>query len=906
MHRDIKPENILLAERHALVADFGVAKAIEEGRGEEGAGLTSVGLALGTPAYMAPEQAAADPSVDSRADLYAFGVVAYEVLTGRMPFVATTPQQMLAAHIAYPPEPITGVRPDLPPILAALVMRCLAKERDQRGSGADQIVAELETLGPSSGALTPVPLAVLAPPSHPLRTLGLLLFGAVVMLGAIYALVLLLGLPDWVFQGAAALLLAGLLVGGGTVMMERRRHTARATGSYHPSRETGMQRLMTWGRFRHGGVLAFSGLTVATTAYMAMRLLGIGPVGTLVAAGTLAARDRIVVADFVNRTSDSTLGGSIAEAFRIDLGQSRLVGVFDQTAMKDGLQRMGRAPGTVLDPAMAGELARREGAKAYVVGEVASVGSGYVLTARLLGAADGTELVALRESADNSGALLAAIDRLSKKLREKIGDPLKSLRAAEPLERVTTASVEALRLYTQAKRETDQGLYAPAILKLEQALAIDSGFAMAWRQLGVLRFNSSAPRSAIREAATRAFQHHDRLPELERHLTDAYYYFSVRNDAQRAEQAYRAVLERRPDDITSLNNLSLVMMRTRRWAVAETLLTRGLVVDSTRSSLHVNLVEVLARLGKRGEAFAANERMDRVASRAHDLAAGYRMNLAAMAGAWDSAAEHAKAFERLATRGGSLEWSINAQGALAAVQGRIGEGLSQMARAERVELTGNPAAAVQYAVYRADLEAEYGAGPKAAVQALNQALLAHPLAGLEVADRPYLLLANFFSSRGFPDQARRMLEQYAASDSAALRPSRDNLVAHGWLRLAEEKFAEGLALLRTAADSAGCRQCSAYSLAQAFELARQPDSALVYWERAVQLPAEWERFWDDVTSLARGYQRLGELHEAKGDRAKAVDYYGRLVELWREADPSLQPRVKDIKQRVARLVAEQG
>ncbi|MEO8635737.1 MAG: protein kinase [Gemmatimonadales bacterium] len=907
VHRDIKPENILLAERHALVADFGVAKAIAEGRVEEGAGLTSVGLALGTPAYMAPEQAAADPSVDSRADLYAFGVVAYEVLTGRMPFTAATPAQMLAAHIAHPPEPITGVRPDLPPVLAALVMRCLAKERDQRGNGADQLVAELETLGPASGANTPVPFSLpVAPPPRPLRTLGLLLLGAIVVLGAIYALVLFVGLPDWVFQGGAALLVAGLLVGGGTVAMERRRHATRVTGTYHPSHETAVQRLLTWAGFRRGGLLAFSGLTVATVAYMAMRLLGIGPVGTLLAAGSLSARDRIVVADFVNRTSDSTLGASIAEAFRIDLGQSRLVGVFDQAAVKDGLQRMGRAPGTTLDPAVARELAQREGAKAYVAGDVASVGSGYVLTARLLAAADGAELVALRETAGGGGDLIAAIDRLSKKLRGKIGDPLKSLRAAEPLEQVTTASLDALRLYTEAQHDMDRGQDQFALTKLQEAVAIDSGFAMAWRKLAVVRFNNSAARSAIQEAATRAFQHRDRLPELERHLTDAYYYYSVTDDNGRAETAYRAVLERKPDDITSLNNLSLVLMRGRRWAAAETLLTRALMADSLRSSPYVNLVEVMARQGRPAEAAAINERMDRVLPRAHDIAAGYRMNLAAMAGAWDSAEGYARELERLATRGGSLPWSINAQAAFAIIRGRVGEGRTQIGRGERAEQEENPAAAVQYAVYRGDLEAEYGAGSRVAVRNLEQALLAHPLEKIAVADRPYLSLANFFSYRGAPDQARRLLEEYAANDSAARLPTRGNMVARAWLLVAEKKFPEALSLLRMAQDSSSCPQCSSYFLAEAFDLAGQPDSAVIYWERAVAVPAEWERFWDDVTSLPRAYQRLGEVYEAKGNRAKALDYYGRFVELWRDADPSLQPRVTDIKQRIARLVAEQG
>ncbi len=96
VHRDLKPENIMLSGRHALVTDFGVAKAVSEATGADS--LTTAGMALGTPAYMAPEQAAADPHVDHRADLYAFGVVAYELLTGQPPFTAATPQALLSAQ----------------------------------------------------------------------------------------------------------------------------------------------------------------------------------------------------------------------------------------------------------------------------------------------------------------------------------------------------------------------------------------------------------------------------------------------------------------------------------------------------------------------------------------------------------------------------------------------------------------------------------------------------------------------------------------------------------------------------------------------------------------------------------------------------------------------------------------
>ncbi|HWP36047.1 MAG TPA: serine/threonine-protein kinase, partial [Gemmatimonadales bacterium] len=96
VHRDIKPDNVLLSEGHAVVTDFGVAKAVSESTGA-GSSLTSLGVALGTPAYMAPEQAVADPHVDHRADIYAVGVLAYEMLCGRLPFAASTPQGLLAA-----------------------------------------------------------------------------------------------------------------------------------------------------------------------------------------------------------------------------------------------------------------------------------------------------------------------------------------------------------------------------------------------------------------------------------------------------------------------------------------------------------------------------------------------------------------------------------------------------------------------------------------------------------------------------------------------------------------------------------------------------------------------------------------------------------------------------------------
>src|SRR5689334_15306043 len=149
VHRDIKPDNVLLSGNHALVTDFGVAKAVQA---SGSAGLTSVGMAIGTPAYMAPEQAAGDPNVDHRADIYAFGAMAYEALTGKPPFSGMSPAQMLAAHIADPVEDITKLRADVPEDLATLVMRCLEKDAADRPQSATELVQVLEgTTTPTTG-----------------------------------------------------------------------------------------------------------------------------------------------------------------------------------------------------------------------------------------------------------------------------------------------------------------------------------------------------------------------------------------------------------------------------------------------------------------------------------------------------------------------------------------------------------------------------------------------------------------------------------------------------------------------------------------------------------------------------------------------------------------------------------
>jgi TolB-like protein/Tfp pilus assembly protein PilF len=167
IHRDIKPDNILLSGGAAMVTDFGVAKAISASReratlggrqsnsgGWSGGTITSVGTSLGTPMYMAPEQAAADPNTDHRADLYALGVVGYEMLVGAPPFYGRTPQALLAAQLTEAPKPIASRRYDVPPALADLLMRMMEKDPAKRPRTANEVARLLDDPSVMSGEFT--------------------------------------------------------------------------------------------------------------------------------------------------------------------------------------------------------------------------------------------------------------------------------------------------------------------------------------------------------------------------------------------------------------------------------------------------------------------------------------------------------------------------------------------------------------------------------------------------------------------------------------------------------------------------------------------------------------------------------------------------------------------------------
>jgi tetratricopeptide (TPR) repeat protein/tRNA A-37 threonylcarbamoyl transferase component Bud32 len=916
VHRDMKPDNVMITGRHALVMDFGVAKAVSEAGGlsmTRGAGgLTTAGMALGTPSYMAPEQAAADPNVDHRADLYALGAMGYEMLTGRPPFTGRTPQEVLAAHVTQKPEPVTARRPAIPGALGIAIMRCLEKRPSDRYQSAEELLAVLEPIGTPSGGMTPTqtrPVDAVRVDDHwhghPLRVGGLFLLVAAAVLGLVYFLTIQLGLPDWVPWGALGLLAAGLPIMIGTGLIERRRAVARATGVFSPSGETGIRGLMTWRKAITGGMVAFSVLGIGTVVYTTMRLLGIGPVGTLMASGHLKASDKLIVADFANRSSDSTLGPSVTEAFRIDLSQSPLVTLMSSSALGDALDRMKKPRGQPLTADLARELAQREGAKAVVVGEISPVGKGFVLAARLVAAQDGAELVALRETADDDSQILKAIDRLSRSMRERIGESLRTIRANEPLEQVTTSSLAALKLYTQGVHATDVGEPDHAIELLRQAVAIDSGFAMAWRKLAVNLSNTFASRADVLDAATRAYRNRDRLPEMESRQATAYYYYTVEGDLDKAISAYRSVLELNPNETTALNNLSIALTTLRRYPEAEAALRQALQNGSS-ASFFDNMANVQAVQGKRTEAQATIDSLAVIApgsapsvfDRAQLMVARGQLDSSAQAFVAGAAKFHDPSFQ--------TGFAISL-GVLAERRGRLAEAERHfrdfMTSSEKRNLPGGY---LFGAILIAQMQVVLAGDKAAANRTVTTALAAHPLASMPATDRPYADLAVSYALLDQPARGRSLLAEYRAAVPEVQR-LRDPTIpmAEGYLAMAEGRAAEAAARFKAWYDLSGCTNCALFEMGNALERAGQPDSALAAYALAVSAPGSLDRIYTDMHTVGRNYHRLGELYEAKGERQKALDAYGQFVELWKEADPVLQPQVREVKARMAKLAGEQ-
>src|SRR4029079_3010325 len=211
--------------------------------------------------------------------------------------------------------------------------------------------------------------------------------------------------------------------------------------------------------------------------------------------------------DFAIAGPDSGLSGVLAEAMRTSLSDSRVITLYPPTSIADALERMARPRTTPLDAPTAREMAQREGIKAIVEGQVTPLGTGFVVNVRLVAAGSGEHLASFQETVDGDRELLPAIDRLSRKLRGRMGESLRSIRDDPPLSEATTASLEAFKLFSEGYRANSiEGDFDKAIRLLSEATAIDTMFGSAYRLLGQAIGNAGGAAERVRLNYEKAYR----------------------------------------------------------------------------------------------------------------------------------------------------------------------------------------------------------------------------------------------------------------------------------------------------------------------------------------------------------------------------------------------------------------
>ena len=915
VHRDIKPDNVLIAGSSATVTDFGIAKAISASRtAAPGGTLTSAGTSIGTPAYIAPEQAAGDAHTDHRADIYAFGCMAYELLAGRTPFGDRAPQKLFVAHLSEKPENVAEHRPDTPPALAALVMQCLEKEPGKRPQSATDVLRALDAVA-SSGGHDAAPVVALATRRNLGRALAIYAASFVAVAILSRAAIIVIGLPDWVFPGSLIVMALGLPVILFTGLVHHQAKLAKMQSTLTPggtaTRHGTMTQIaikaspwLTWRRTAMGGAWSVGVFTALVGLWMAMRALGIGPAGSLFAAGALSRNDPILVGDFASPAADTGLGAVVTDALRGELAQSKSLTIVPATKVREMLRRMQLPATTRLDFARAREMATREGIKAVVDGEVLAIGGSRVIVARLMATQTGEVLASFKETAKSENDVVGAIDQLARDLRERAGESLRNIHATPAYERVTTGSLEALRKFVEGQRAIDAGDDQRGRALLEEAVALDTGFAMAYRKLAVSWSNETGHNDKVYALLQKAFDHRARLSDEERYGLEGYYYGrGPRPDGAKEIAAYEALLDLAPENQTGLINLAVALESRREYAKAEALFRRALAVDTLVYQANLGLVRTLVNEGKVDEASQA------IAAGARRIPRGkWYFTRAAVGMLWgagrlDSAAKIGAGLAADAHTPAERAAVTAVQAGLALARGRLADGERLVAATSAFDREagrgGNALAGALNSVMRT---AWYKGDRAAAARQLDEALKSSPVAAISPVDRPFWQLVDAQVIVGRVDAAKATLADFekAFRSIGAVPDTNERTHMEGVIALAEKKFDLAAAKFREKTIDFGCQTCDVPQLAQAYDLGGKPDSAIAVFERYVQ-NRQLNRLGTDATFLGPSLKRLGELYDAKGDRDNAAKQYARFVDLWKGADPELQKSVAEVRGRLAKL-----
>ena len=864
VHRDVKPENILLSDGHAFVADFGVARAVDVA-GPQGA--TAIGIAMGTPAYMSPEQAAGEATLDGRSDVYSLACVVYEMLSGSAPFGGRTPREIMARHALGEVQPLRTTRPDLPAGIDAALVRGLAKGAEDRSATAMQMIRDLQRTD-SAPVLAPSPARRPAL-SRPLA------FAMAAVLAVLAAAVL------WQMRGT-------------------------------PSPPAAM------------------GLSSSAVAVLPFTVRG---------GDTLGLGEGMV----------GLLGTKLDGAGDLHSVDSRAM-----------LSYTARQPTATLGPEQGRAIAEHFGAGMFVLGDVLTVGGRLRLTASLYDARSSSRAAASASVEGSTDRVFELVDSLAAQLVKGWSGQEYRLTGIAAM---TTQSLPALKAYLDGESAFRAGNFDAAVAGFQRAVAQDSQFALAWYRMSVAA--EWLTRSDIaRDAAEHAVKLADRLSDHDRQLLRALV-ATRRGAAADAARLYQNVLATYPNDVEAWLQLGEVQFHygplaghsisesQATWRKVSALepgffapivhLTR--IAASQRNHVEVDslvrrALELRASTAPREVASSRSEVLELETLRAFALGdtTDQRRVLRLLESATDVTAylsmwnlgsflHDPTAATRVATTLTNTSrpaWSrvagFVALANLAAAQGHIDAARSMLDSAGALDPRAAAEARATLAAYSfrhadpAELRAARDGlerAPDTPEPPAESSVFLSVHHGLHRHLRAYLL--GLLEAR-LGDAAKAA--RYAAElDNLPVPPDAGSLPRD----LAQGIRAEIAAQRGRPADViqafAGVRREAWYEMSSASPYFAQPRERFVQAEALVamgrdadatvlyqSLSGEGSSF--ELPYLAPAQLRLGEIAERQGRAEEAAQHYAKALELWRNADPTLQPLVKEARTRLAKARGE--